>query len=407
MIFLIAWKNIWRNKVRSLIIMCAIIVGLFGGLFSSALMNGMVEQRIRSAIENESANIQIHHKNFQLNKELNDTIVQLPALSRVLDTASHIAGWSARLKITAMAGTATSGTGVMIYGIYPEKEKQVTGIWHCIADTSGTWFADHKKNCIIIGAKLAQKLKTKLRSKIVLTFQAADQNMVSAAFKVTGIYKTGNTSFEERFVYVRYTDLKPMAGFETDKAHEIAIRLKDDHLNGPVNTMLQRSFPALSIMGWKELMPDLGLMADFTTQMLYIIMVIILLALCFGIINTMLMAVMERTRELGMLMAVGMNKSKIFRMIMLETVMLSLSGGLVGMAVSGVVIRLFARYGVDLTAFSQGFEKLGYSAIVYPSLETNFYIGLTILVMIAGVISSLIPARKALRLHPVEAIRTY
>jgi putative ABC transport system permease protein len=407
MIFIIAWKNIWRNKIRSLIIMCAIVVGLFGGLFSSALMNGMVVQRIKTAIENESANIQMHHKNFQLNKELNDTITQLSAIARTLDTVRHIAGWSARLKITSMAGTASTGTGVMIYGIDPEKEKQVTGIWHCIADTAGTWFAENKKNSIVIGEKLAEKLKTKLKSKIVLTFQTADQSMVSAAFKVTGIYKTGNTSFEERFVFVRYTDLKPIIGFETDKAHEIAIRLKNDQTNSQVKNMLQRNFPTLSTMSWKELMPDLGLMADFTTQMLYIIMIIILLALCFGIINTMLMAVMERTRELGMLMAVGMNKLKIFRMIMLETVMLSLSGGFIGMAISGMAIQLFARYGIDLTAFAQGFEKLGYSAVVYPSLETNFYIGLTILVMIAGIISSLIPARKALQLNPVEAIRTY
>lgn len=407
MIFIIAWKNIWRNKVRSLIIMCAIVVGLFGGLFSSALMNGMIIQRIQTAIENESANIQIHHKDFQLNKELNDTIAELSAIARMLDTVRHISGWSARLKITAMAGTATTGAGVMIYGVDPEKEKQVTGIWRHIADTSGTWFADRRKNSIVIGEKLAEKLKARLKSKIVLTFQAADQSLVSAAFKITGIYKTGNTSFEERFVFVRYADLKPIIGFKADKAHEIAISLKDDQANDQVKTMLQQNFPPLSIMSWKELMPELGLMADFTTQMLYIIMIIILLALCFGIINTMLMAVMERTREIGMLMAIGMNKLKIFRLITLETVMLSLSGGLVGMAVSNIIIRIFAKYGINLTAFAEGFEKLGYSAIVYPSLETDFYIGLTILVIIAGIMSSLIPARKALRLHPVEAIRTY
>lgn len=407
MIFIIAWKNIWRNKVRSFIIMVAIVVGLFGGLFSSALMNGMVEQRIKTAIANEAANIQIHHKDFQMNKDLNDTIAHLAALEQTLDTMKNLTGWSARLKITAMAGTAATGTGVMVHGIDPEKEKQVTGIWQTIPDSSGSWFADNRKNNIVIGDKLAEKLKVKLRSKIVLTFQAADQSMVSAAFKVTGIYKTGNTSFEERFVFVRYADLKPLIGFENDKAHEIAISLSNDATNEQVKNSLRKGFPALSIMSWKELMPDLGLMADFTTQMLYIIMVIILLALCFGIINTMLMAVMERTRELGMLMAVGMNKLKIFQMIMLETILLSLTGGLVGMVISSAFIHLFAHYGIDLSAFAERLEKLGYSAIIYPSLEGSFYVGLTILVVIAGIISSLIPARKALRLHPVEAIRTY
>lgn len=405
MLFIIAWKNIWRNKARSLIIMFAIVVGLFGGLFASAFMNGMVEQRIESAIANEAANIQIHHINFQLNKDLDDTIAHLSAIERTLDTTSDIAGWSSRLKITAMAGTAVAGTGVMILGIDPEKERKVTRIWSTIPDTSGKWFSDDRKNSMVIGQKLAEKLKIKLKSKIVLTFQAADQSMVSAAFRVTGIYHTGNTSFDERYVFVKYTDLRDLLGFSADRAHEIAIALKDDRNNDKVKSSLQKKFLGLSIMSWKELMPDLGLLSDFTTQMLYIIMVIILLALCFGIINTMLMAVMERTRELGMLMAVGMNKFKIFRMIMLETILLSLSGGITGMVISAIFIRIFAHIGVNLTAFSKGLESLGYSPRIYPSLDTSFYFGLTLLVIIAGIISSLIPARKALRLNPVEAIR--
>ena len=106
-------------------------------------------------------------------------------------------------------------------------------------------------------------------------------------------------------------------------------------------------------------------------------------------------------------MAVGMNKMKVFQMIMLETIFLALFGGLVGMTISGIIIHIYSKVGVNLTAFSKGFESVGFDAMVYPSLNTNFYVGLTILVIIAGILSSLIPARKALRLNPVEAIRTY
>ena len=403
----IAWKNIWRNKLRSLIILCAVVVGLFGGLFASALMNGMVVERINTAIDNESANIQIHHKEFQLNKELVDTISEVTAISQILDTASQVSGWSSRLKIIAMAASAATGTGVMINGVDPEKERQVTKIWKCINDSNGNWFADNKKNSIVIGAKLASKLKIKLRSKIVLTFQAADQNVVSSAFKVVGIYKTKNSPFDERTVFVNNADLRPIVGFTSGQSHEIAIALKDDKANSQVCSMLQKKFTNPVIQSWKELMPELGLLSDMMTQMLFVVMIIILLALCFGIINTMLMAVMERTREIGMLMAVGMNKMKVFQMIMLETVILALFGGFVGMTISGIIIHIYSKVGVNLTAFSKGFESVGFNAMIYPSLDTSFYIGLTILVIIAGIISSLIPARKALRLNPVEAIRTY
>ena len=403
----IAWKNIWRNKVRSLIIICAVVIGLFGGLFSAALSNGMIIQRINAAIDNESANIQIHHEEFQLNKELADTISNVAAISQMLDTASQVSGWSSRLKIVAMAASAATGTGVMINGVEPEKERHVTKIWKCINDSSGNWFADNRKNSIVIGEKLASKLKVKLRSKIVLTFQVADQSVVSSAFKVVGIYKTKNTSFDERTVFVNNADLRSIVGFTSGQSHEIAIALKDDKSNSQVCSMLQKKFPNPVIQNWKELMPELGLLSDLTMQMLFIVMIIIVLALCFGIINTMLMAVMERTREIGMLMAVGMNKMKVFQMIMLETIFLALFGGLVGMTISGIIIHIYSKVGVNLTAFSKGFESVGFDAMVYPSLNTNFYVGLTILVIIAGILSSLIPARKALRLNPVEAIRTY
>jgi ABC-type lipoprotein release transport system permease subunit len=389
--------------------MFAIVVGLVGGLFSSALMNGMVIQRIQSAIENESANIQIHNINFQTTKDLNDTVFNLNSVINTLDTILDIKDWSARLKIIAMSSTAVTGSGVVVLGIDPEKEKKVTSIWRNIPDSAGSWFADSKKNTVVIGAKLAEKLKAKLKSKIVLTFQSSDNSMVSAAFRVTGIYKTENTSFDERFIFVRYGELLPFLGFSSPKAHEIAISLRSDESNASVKSaLIERIGNGNSrIQSWKELMPDLGLMSDFTAQMLYIILTIIMLALCFGIINTMLMAVMERTHEMGMLMAVGMNKFKIFKMIMLETIMLSLTGGFSGMVLSALLIKFFAVKGIDLTAFAAGLEKIGYSAIVFPYLENSFYLGLTILVIIAGVFSSLLPARKALRLNPVEAIRTY
>jgi putative ABC transport system permease protein len=406
MILSIAWKNIWRNKTRSLIIISAIIIGLFGGLFASALSNGLIKQRIESAIANESANIQIHTNAFMLNKELNDTISNSNKLFAILDTTQSIKDWSARLKITAMAGTASNAMGIMLNGVDPEKEKNVCQIYKCIADSNGTWFSENKKNSIVIGAKLAEKLHVRLRSKIIITFQAADKNIVSAAFKVTGIYKTDNTSFDERNAYVQYNDLTQIVGFSNNSFHEIAIALKNDSTNTLVKTQLQKHFAQMNISSWKELMPEVGMMSDMTNQTLMILMVIIMLALSFGIINTMLMAVMERTREIGMLMAIGMSRARIFIMIMVETIFLSLTGGFIGMMVSSLIISLYAKYGINLSKFSQGMEDMGFSAIVYPNLNIGFYINLTLLVILTGILSSIIPARKALKLNPVEAIRS-
>ena len=134
-------------------------------------------------------------------------------------------------------------------------------------------------------------------------------------------------------------------------------------------------------------------------------MVLILAALAFGIVNTMLMAVLERTRELGMLAAIGMNRRRIFMMIMLESIFLSFVGGVAGMAVSGIVIAITGSTGINLVKYSEGMEAFGYSAHLYPSIDAQFFVTLTILIVLTGIVSAIYPARKALKLNPVEALR--
>jgi ABC-type antimicrobial peptide transport system permease subunit len=119
----------------------------------------------------------------------------------------------------------------------------------------------------------------------------------------------------------------------------------------------------------------------------------------------MLMAVMERVREIGMLMAIGMNKTKIFLMIMLETILLMLTGSIAGLIFSYVIVNLFGKYGINLSTVASGLSDIGFSSMVYPFLETEEYIKIVIMVLIAGIISSIVPARKALKLNPSEAIR--
>jgi len=137
----------------------------------------------------------------------------------------------------------------------------------------------------------------------------------------------------------------------------------------------------------------------------YVILGIILFALAFGIVNTMLMIVFERTRELGMLMAVGMSKSRVFRMIMLETIFLTVIGGIVGMALSAILVAMFHRTGIDLSAFSKGLGAFGFDPKIYPFIKSEVYLNLSVMILCTGILSAVMPARKALQLKPVEAIR--
>ena len=159
-------------------------------------------------------------------------------------------------------------------------------------------------------------------------------------------------------------------------------------------------------MHWKEIQPDLAMMTDMVQKFYAVFMVIILAALAFGIVNTMLMVVLERTKELGMLTAIGMNKKRVFRMIMLESVFLSLVGGVAGMFISEVIIGLTARKGINFASYADGLEAMGFTAHIYPVISLSFSIMVAVLIVLTGILSSIYPALKALKLDPSEALRT-
>ena len=405
MIFTISWKNIWRNKFRSFIIIATITIGLFGGIFSIAVMNGMAEQRVLSAIQTQVSSIQIHNPEFLKNKEIKYPINNADSIINIIKQNHKVKAVSKRLIVTAMASTAETGTGIIMNGIDPKQEIRVTDISQKLI--SGNYFTKHKKHPILISKKLAKKLKAKIRSKIVITTQNNKGDITGGAFRVVGIFKTVDSFFDETNVFVLNKDLNILIdeNSSNNKTHEIAVLLYDDKNTNELTKKLKSKFPYLSVRSWNESQPDLKMMSSLMETTSYLLLSIILLALTFAIINTMLMAVFERTQEFGMLMAIGMKKNKIFNMIMSETIFLSLTGSAIGIFISTIFIKYFSIYGINLAIVSKGLSSFGINSVIYPEVDLSFYLILTIMVIITAIIASVYPAIKALNLKPVEALR--
>jgi putative ABC transport system permease protein len=404
MIASIAWKNVWRNKTRSLVVIIATVLGLIGGTFAGAFMFGMIEQRLGAAVDKEVSHLQLHHPSFPENSEIGFAISNPDSVCRILIGMEGVKAVSGRAKIIGMIASANSSGGVQIYGINPEEEKKVTTLYQAIPDTCGTYFKTGNKNQIVLGAKLAEKLKVKLRSKVILRFQDTTGNIIEAAFKIAGIFNTYNDMFDDKTVFIRKTDLSSLLSTSAP-VHEIAIYLSDPDNYEKIQANIKNRLPGLLVQNWKEISPELALIVDVVDQMIYIFLGIILLALTFGIINTMLMAVLERTKELGMLMSIGMNRTRVFKMIMLETIWLTSTGGAIGMIFSYLLIAAFNRTGIDLSVVGRGMEALGYESIVYPSIDLTYYMVLSLMILLTGILSSIYPARKALKIQPAEAIK--
>jgi ABC-type lipoprotein release transport system permease subunit len=242
-------------------------------------------------------------------------------------------------------------------------------------------------------------------ARMTLTFLDKENNQVGSVFRLTALYDMANSMFEKSSVFVRNSDLKKLMGMNEKDFHQVVVKISNVDQTDEIADILALKLPDLEVTTWKKISPDLAMMTDMVSQFYLIFGIIILAALAFGIINTMLMVVLERTRELGMLTAIGMNKKKVFSMIMLESVFLSLIGAVIGMIVSNILIRITGNTGINLAQAAEGFEALGYSAIVYPKISAGFFGIVTILIIITGILSSIYPAMKALKLNPVEAIR--
>ena len=405
-LFKISWRSIWRSKLRSAVVIFAIGSGLLGGLFSTAWMNGMAQQRVENTFAYETGHMQMHHPEFSDNYDIKKTIVHVDQKLQGIAKNNEVLAVTSRLRVVGMAATANKNMGVNIVGVEPETEKQVFDLYQKIDSSLGSFFDTDRRNAIVISRALAKEVNAKLKSKIVLTFQDYNGEITGAAFKVVGIFKTDNSPWDKMHVFVKNSDLRRVVEVPENQYHELAMLLNDFEKAPEVALTLQQEFPDTKVEDWAEISPYLRMMAGYMDTMMGLFMVIILGALGFGIVNTMLMVVLERTREIGMLMAIGMTKRRIFMMIMLETIMLALVGAFFGELLSIVVLKYFGTVGIDLSAFADGLEAVGYGAVTYPMLEPYRYIQITVLVIITGVVASIYPALKALRLHPAEAIRT-
>ncbi len=398
----IAWRNIWRNRQRSLVMIIAIMAGLWGGIFASALSFGLMKQRFVTGIEQHISHVQIHHPEYLKDQDIKYAVEEWESLSIQLSEAEEVVAFSGRTMVSGMLSTATLTTGISIIGIEPEMETRTTSLHNNIME--GDRLDNSLRNPILIGKKLADKIKAKVHSRIVLTFQDIDGEITSASFRVAGIYQTSNLALDERRVFVMQNDINQLLGSNL-LVNEIGILLEEHEQASAFAEKYQALYPDLTVRTWSEISPELGYIHEMTSVMLMFVLVIILLALAFGLLNTMLMSVFERVKELGMLMAIGMNKKKIFTMILLETTFLTLSGAVLGIVVGTSTIMLFNHKGMDLSAVGgDSLNEFGFDSVVYPQLEPSFYGMLALLVVITAILTAIYPALKALRLKPAEAV---
>ena len=402
MLLKLSWRNIWRNRRRSLVVISSVIVGVMAALMMDAFQNGAINQMLFNQVNLNASDVQIHKSGFRENKVIQNYIENSEKIDDAIAQTSGINAVSKRVVTFGLVSSADNSAGIYLYGINPKDESAVSIIDESVSE--GSFFTGGKRE-IVLGKKLAEKLKVELGDKVVAMANTPDGSIGSEVFRLVGIFNSARAEMDKSFIFVPIEIAQEMLDIP-GKYHEVAIKT-DSHeiaekVNGNLAAILDGDFEALS---YRKILPMLVMQLDMYAEMMIIVNFIIALALVFGIVNSMLMAVYERIQEIGVLMAIGMKNFKIFGMIVVEAFIVGVIGTVLGIVFGYVLYAAFLKGGIDFSSFTESLSSWGIGAILYPQLSIENLIQVITIIPFVSVVGAMYPAMRAIKLQPVTAIR--
>ena len=397
----LAWRNLWRNHRRTIIMISAITIGVWAMIFMTALMRGMVNDMLRDGIQTLPGHVQIHHPAFRDDPSVNNLI---PATRTALDGIFGDKGFEARasrVRVPAVITSERESRGVTLFGIDPVAEARITFVADDIAE--GRNLEDEADSGIVIGRKLAEKLDTRLGKRVVLMSQDPDNEIADRGFRIVGIFDSDLDSNEETFVFAGRTTIQRMLGIG-DRVTEVVFLAADyENVEPLYKRVSELAGPDVDVEPWYELDRYLSSMLKVMDGFVLVWIVVVFLALSFGLVNTLVMAVFERIREIGLMLALGMRPANILGQIVVESLLLLVIGLALGNAFAWMTV-LPLKDGINISSVAEGMEMMGASSVLYPDLQIRDVIMANIVVLALGFLASLSPAWRASRYQPVEAI---
>ena len=397
----LAWRYLWRNHRRTIIMLSAVSVGAWAMMFMMALSRGMVDQMISDGISVIPGHVQIHNPDFLDDPSISNPIPYSEAeLEQKFGNAGFVA-WASRVRVPAVITSERESRGVTLLGIDPAAEREFTFVDYDRVD--GRFLEAVDDNGLVMGAKLADTLETEVGKRVVLMSQGPDNDIADRGFRVVGVFHANTESYEETFVFLGRQTAQQMLGVG-DLTTEVVF-VGDDYRNvEPVYEKVAAAVDdAVTVSRWTEVDKYLGSILKTMDGFMLIWVVVIFLALSFGLVNTLVMAVFERVREIGLMLALGMKPGMMLGQIIIESMLLLGIGLAIGDVLAYASVKPLES-GIDLSIVAKGMEMFGASSVLYPKLYLKDVILANVVVLILGFLASLSPAWRASRYEPVEAI---
>jgi ABC-type lipoprotein release transport system permease subunit len=403
LILRLAWRNIWRHTRRTLITAFAMSIGVAFLMAMLALMEGMFDKMFDALVVTQTGHMQIHHPEYPKKRALYSTLDDYQDIEKQLGGDEGVQGFSSRVFGFGLFAVGDEATGGQLTGIIPADEAKMNHLDQRIHE--GRWLPDEAKGELVVGYKLAEKLKAKLGDEVVVVTSAADGSMGNELYKLVGTVKTGSQGIDRSGAYLHREDAQAILALE-GKVHEVAILGGDRAI---VPEFIKRVRGSLEKEGrlvrdWGEINPAAHQMLSSQDLAVGLYVFLVFAVAGLGVLNTMLMSVFERTKELGVTIALGMKPRQVLGLILMESIFLTSIAILIGLIIGGGLDYYIIEHGI---AF--GTKELEFAGFIMdPVIRGKFVAGnvLTAVwaVFFIAIVSALYPAWRASRLQPVLAM---
>jgi len=403
-----AWRNIWRNPRRTILTIGAITFSSLLLVFMLSFQFGSYETMINTSVKIQTGHLQVQAQAYQEKKSIRLVVSDPNAVASILDKIQQVEAYTFRGQAFSLVSSQRRSYGALVTGIDPLREARVSRLKKLIRQ--GEFLSETDRDQALIGTLLARNLRLNLGDEITLLGQARDGSIAATVVTVKGIYTSGIAALDRSVIQIpliTFQDVYAMG----DAVHEVIIIAQSlasiDAIQGAISAPIAavKNPTPLKILDWEELMPGLrqGIEMDLVSGMIFYFLLILVVA--FSILNTFLMAIFERTREFGVLMAIGTTPGRLTKILLLESMTMAISGIVAGIMLGGAVTLYFQSHGIDISGASDLLSQFGISGRIYPRLSVLSALSGPAAVLMITFGAALYPALKVQRLQPVEAMR--
>ncbi|MBE2230411.1 MAG: ABC transporter permease [Chitinophagaceae bacterium] len=399
----LAWKNLWRNRSRTLITASAVFFAVLLSTSAESLKQGIFDNLVKNVVSFYTGYIQIHKQGYQEEQILDNAFRQSPGLEKKIRTESNITAVTPRLESFSLAASGDLTRGCMVAGISPEGENRLTALKSKL--TSGSYL-EEEDSSVLLAEGLAEKLKLGIHDTIVLIGQGYHGATAAGKYRIKGLLKFGSPPLNDRMLYMSLPTAREFLAAEGMLTSYIISPGREEGLHETAGKIKQQLGTAYEVLTWEDILPDVKQHIATDSANMKVVQGVLYLLICFGIFSTLLMMLAERKYEMGMLVAIGMQKSKLALLLTGELVLTVLTGCIAGITVSIPVILWLKHYPIRIGGeTAKAYERFGFEAVFPASADPSIFIYQGLIVLLIGLLLSLYPAWKVFKLNPVPAMR--